>query len=160
MLALVNDGFLLDAYGTELIVPHERVDALRAFLEERVAIREREALMYQVPGTTGEEHTSQRTVALNEAAIGLPGLLNDRVTKTIVFSNRGEGRRSHGFVSNKPADMTIEGDSGELGITERLKCDSPETALNYALAQCLNKARASSEGICAAVTQMAVADFG
>jgi hypothetical protein len=148
MLELVNDSFLLDAYGSGLIVPRERVDALRAFLQERVAIREREALIYQVSETKGEEHTPQRTVALNEAAVALPGLLNGRVTKTIVFSNRGEGRRAHGYVNNKPADITIEGVGGELGITERLKCDCPETALNYALAQCLNKAREFGRNLC------------
>src|SRR5208282_3638090 len=62
--------------GESSEISAERLNALRAFLEERVAVRERATLMF--PPWKKVPH---RTVALSMAAEVLPALLNGHVDK-------------------------------------------------------------------------------
>jgi hypothetical protein len=127
LLDLANEG------SSE--IAKARLNALRAFLEERVAVRERAALMF--PAWKKVPH---RTVALSLAAEILPTLLNGSVHKSLQFSNAGAGKTQRGRLkTGEPVNVVLEGPGGDLAVSESVRCDSPEAALNYALALVLAK---------------------
>jgi hypothetical protein len=122
-----------------------RLNALRAFLEERVAVRERATLMF--PPWKKVPH---RTVALSMAAEILPSLLNGHVHKVMHFLNAGAGRTIKGRLqkTGQSVDVVLEGPGGELAVTEYVNCDTQESALNYALALVLAKNHGYGVNVC------------
>jgi hypothetical protein len=153
MLALVNDGALV---STEARVSPERREALRAFLEERVAIRERASLMFpefaKEAAAVGAlaRMPPQRTVALVLAWEALPPLLNNHVSKRLFFSNQGAAQWAKGRLKStgKAVSVLLAGPGGELGITEFVECDSLGATLNYALALLLDKKNDIGAALC------------
>jgi len=137
-------------------ISSQRLAALRAFLEERVAVRERATLMsprlekegakYGVEG----KQVPHRTVALSMAAETLPPLLNDHVHKVMHFSNAGVARTRKGRIpkTGELVSVVLEGAGGELAVSEYVSCDSHEAALNYALALVLAKNHGYGMNLC------------
>ncbi len=153
LLGLLNDG-------AERVSTY-RLAALRAFVEERVAVRERASILFPPKELEREaarfnrpaEPVPHRTVALTIAAEQLPALLTGHVHKALSFRNAGEPRTTKGKPTTGPLkgetiDVTLEGPGGELAITERIHCDSISDALNFALALALAKNRPYGEALC------------
>jgi hypothetical protein len=129
-------------------ISEERCAALRAFLEERVSVRERVALMKFVDGVP-----PHRTPALSLAAEKLPLFLKDRVRIDLAFANVGAAKTKKARWPTHDrrgvlVDVTIEGAGGELEITERWQCDSYETALNFGLALLLDRKKDLGSALC------------
>ena len=150
------EGLLALANGHDVAgqVRPDRLGALRAFLEERVAIRERAALMSRArPKRTESLRIPHRSVALSLAAEVLPALLNDRVRKAMHFTNAGAARTvtrwwpTHDGKGERVA-VIVDGAGGVLDVSERVQCDSLETSLNYALAVLLDKRRNLGNKLC------------
>lgn len=147
LLAILNEG--------KQQMSGERHEALSAFLAERVAIREREAAAWQTREQQAElggykaRRLPHRTAALSIAAEGLPPLLNGRVHKSMHFENAGAAKTVKGRLKDGTAvNVTLQGSGGELTVTERVRCDSPETELNYALALVLDSKRKFGVALC------------
>ena len=127
-----------------------RLAALRAFLEERVAIRERAAFMGKKFVGGMPPH---RTPALSLAAERLPLFLTERVQVDLRFANAGAAKTvkarwpTHDKKGVSVA-VTIEGPGGELEITERVRCDSHETAFNFGLALLLDRKKDLGSALC------------
>jgi hypothetical protein len=139
---------LLDLVNSESAdVSPERRSALRAFLGERVAVRERATLLSPRLEADNAKHgvrransVPHRTLALSLAAKALPNLLNGHVQKSMYFLNAGSGKavtkRSR---TGEIVSQVHEGPGGELAVIEYVDCDRLETVLNYALALVLAK---------------------
>lgn len=145
------------AAPTRSISP-ERREALRAFLNERVTIRERAAVMNRERARKAElrgeraNRLPERTTSLSIASANLPKLLNGRVHKSLWFTNAGAAKTVPRIVRRGSAkvlaNVTLQGAGGELAVLERVRCDSPETALNYALALVLDNKREFGSLLC------------
>ncbi len=138
LLDLVNDN------GSD--ASPERKDALRALLEERVAVRERATLLSPRLEAEAAKHgvlqkkIPHRTIALSMAASMLPDLLNGHVQKSLHFLNAGSGKsETKRLRTGEILSQVQEGPGGDLAVIEYVDCDSRETALNYALALVLAK---------------------
>jgi hypothetical protein len=149
LLALVNGG------GPALTP--ERREALRAFLGERVAIREREELTRSDRvrhaaryGPMEPGSVPHRTLALSMAAQRLPELLNKRVRKEMEFTNEGSAKTVTGRLAKTGQAVSVikHGPGGGLGVREEVHFDAFSTALNYTLALVLDTNRPFGLALC------------
>jgi hypothetical protein len=142
--------------GDSADVSPERRSALRAFLEERVAVRETATVLGPRLEADNAKHgvrrtnpIPQRTLALSMAAEMLPALLNGHVQKSMYFLNAGSGKSETKRLPNgQIVSQVHEGRGGDLALIEYVDCDNQETVLNYALALVLAKNHSYGLNLC------------
>ncbi len=171
LLDFVNDGALSVGQWSELVegsrvgairappgesslgVSESRLAALRAFLEERVRIRERtaSALVGARRKRPAEgSYLPQHTVALAMAAEQLPLALKDRVSKKLAFRYSGGSIVLIGKARTGPrrGRNVHARAAGSHTMPERWVSDSRETALNLALLLVLDPKRPFGADLC------------
>src|SRR5271166_764455 len=107
-------------------VSPERRNALRAFLEERVAVRERSNMLGPRLEADNAKHgvrrtnpIPQRSLALSMAAETLPALLNGHVQKSMHFLNAGSGNSvTKRLPTGEIVSQVHEGPGGDLAVIE------------------------------------------